>query len=1275
MLTRTQPDIAVEITHLSDTISALSALRATKETGTTRRRPATDATEAAAEANLENVQFDAEIAKTLTYDPDGFTLTKLAGAEILTRKHDLVRVVDLIKRNVPGRESLSCANPVDWDDEPTFYQACTIAHGHLLHFKQQWVADGFSLGDLIYSLPLAPCQKKQIAVIDWDRRESAARRESLEEQEFLSASLSRDRDISEVANAMVRERMSGGSEADTSSFGGGLGIGVILGPVGGLLGIGGGTSGASSSAWQNSSRSTSADSLQSLRDRTMQASSAVRSQRSTVIQTVRQGETMRVQTEVVANHNHCHAITIQYYEVLRHFLLRQTLSHVQECLLVPMLVSRFSSAKALRWRETLSLYMRNMNLRRGFDALQRIADNYVGSDMPIGSYAEEELQYLDGFFRISFRIQRPRDDKDGNFLDASWTVLLWLGITPHEWWRNYLENQNERDRVFAEVLGPKIAEEISNGLRFYAVDENDNETALPIDATLISDFQNDLPLYVSLRLNADLPALRRDGIKFIKIDTTINTRAGPKNIDEILPVGSKIIINSGQMGYRTSHLSNTLFNQSRILNDLSGTDGVLIYTPLSRQELRRPRDEDKELANEVLKHLNDHLEYYHRSIWWRMDPQRRFMLLDGFIAPNSGGRSVASVIENRLVGIVGNCLVMPVARGFHLDPTFEQDADNPVDLLDHYQPTTPIPPLRVAVPTKGVFAESAMGACNSCEKKDESRLWRWEESPCAGEPTPIQPVSTESRRTEPPSLTPKDFPAPIVAFQNVPPAPDPQGFGALLNLLSNPNLFRDITGLTENQRNALAALQGALNTAQFFGGKAADLALQGNMNKDIDKALDKINEQHKAGAINDQQRAQLTESALRSMIGGGTQSPAEPTSTKEVESLTNTAGANDAALRVSRPGGEQVEVDARPTMASLRQPLQERCGFFGSNAVIINEADLRDIVRDNNLAEAQRWLNPTGNLLEETNDLQFGHLVRYWLSAFSGIRPTTLQALQANAIGPAIAYGDLVNETAPNAAVNAAVANVRASLLAGAPDIDNPPNLNTLIEQALRGARFSHLNDADRGAWSAVFVVSTIRGAAIQLGLETLTRGTHEGRDALLRGSATHSTYVVEAYRRRFGPSRKEGTYHAFRIAERTPQVGDIIIQDRQVPAGVTGNINNVLNFNNIPTTLPGGRALHGDIVVDAPNGSDFVVTIGGNVGQSVRRRRYPLDANRHLIVDRTQLYTQESNSGNLPNLPDTDNSAGLHARSTGRIFALLSLVEECAIVPGQQVGGGGVVV
>ncbi|MEO6392560.1 MAG: hypothetical protein ABIP75_11955 [Pyrinomonadaceae bacterium] len=906
----------LELEHLKEAVS----LTLLKEAQT---KPAGSGSEPSAHLD-QNLQLETEIVRTLATDPDGFTLTKLASAEMLTKKNDLIRILDLIKNREAKRGELTCRNPVDWDLEPTFYQACTIAHGHILHMKQEWRANGYSLGDLVYSLPLAPCQKKQIAIIDWDRKESASRRESLEEQEFMSAQLNRDRDIVDVASASLHESMRGGSNANTSSFGVGLGIGAIVGPVGGLFGIGGGSSNANSTAWQNSSRDSAAHSMQSLSDSVSQSASAVRSQRSTVVQTVNQGETMRVETDVVANHNHCHSLTMEYFEVLRHFIVRHYLADVQECLLVTLLISRFDSAKARRWRECLSRYLRNRELQRGFDALQRIADNYVGSDMPVGAYAEEDIQYLDGYFRIQFRIQRPRDNSDGTFLDASWTVLSWLGISPLEFWNSYLAGQAQRDRIFAEMLGPRIAQDITNGLRIYAVDENDNETQLPIDLTLVSDFKNDQPLYVSLRVNASIPPLRRDRIKFIRIDTIVDTPAGAKNIDDILPVGSKIIVSSGQMGYRTAHIAHDLFNSSRILNDLSGTDGVMIYTPLSRLELRRPRDEDKEYANALLKHLNDHIEHYHRAIWWSMDAQRRYMLLDGFLAPNANGRSVASVVENRLIGIIGNCLVMPVSAGFHLDTSFEQDTENPIDLLEHYQPTTPVAPKRIAIPTKGVYAEAVMGACNACEKKDDTRFWRWEESPCPDDPTPINPISTDSRRADPPDLTAKDFPQPIVAFQNVPAAPDPQGFGGLLTALSNPNLFRDITGLTENQKNALAALQSSLETAKFFGGEASKLALQGNMSKDVDRTLDRINSQHEAGAIDDQTRAKLVEEAIRGSMGGGAQTSPNPLTNDDVKDLVNTAGANDASVNVSKPTGESVSVDAKPVEGALEEGLKTR---------------------------------------------------------------------------------------------------------------------------------------------------------------------------------------------------------------------------------------------------------------------------------------------------------------------------------------------------------------
>ncbi len=371
-------------------------------------------------------------------------------------------------------------------------------------------------------------------------------------------------------------------------------------------------------------------------------------------------------------------------------------------------------------------------------------------------------------------------------------------------------------------------------------------------------------------------------------------------------------------------------------------------------------------------------------------------------------------------------------------------------------------------------------------------------------------------------------------------------------------------------------------------------------------------------------------------------------------------------LRVRDTAGESLFADEQQPTGSPIQPLQQVCGFFGPN-VVVTEVELRRTIGANTVAERQNWFNAAGQIIYETQPSQFGLLVSYWLSSFSAIRPTTLQVLQANARSYSN-YGPLLNATT-STQVNTAIARVRADLLVGAPDAGNPANLHSLVDEALRGARLSYL-DANGGAWSAVFVVACIRGTAIQLGLESMIAGNHSGRDELLTCTSAHRVYVLEAYQRHFGPNPRYGTYHAFRVNERTPKVGDIIVQDRQATS-----INAVVRFDDIPTTLAGGYNLHGDIVVDVPDGQDFVVTIGGNLGPdrggSVRRRRYPLDADRHLIVDRVRLYTQERDNGNLPNLPPANNAAGLNGISTGRIFALLSPVEVCAAIPGQRVPGG----
>ncbi|MFN0203945.1 MAG: hypothetical protein ACKVTZ_20665, partial [Bacteroidia bacterium] len=93
--------------------------------------------------------------------------------------------------------------------------------------------------------------------------------------------------------------------------------------------------------------------------------------------------------------------------------------------------------------------------------------------------------------------------------------------------------------------------------------------------------------------------------------------------------------------------------------------------------------------------------------------------------------------------------------------------------------------------TRGVFAEAVQGACNSCEKIDDSRFWKWEEHPI-DEPTLINPITTPTPVVNNPNLTPSPLANPLVNIQNAPAAPDPQGYAALLQTLGNPDIFKDL---------------------------------------------------------------------------------------------------------------------------------------------------------------------------------------------------------------------------------------------------------------------------------------------------------------------------------------------------------------------------------------------------------------------------------------------------------------------------------------------------
>lgn len=558
-------------------------------------------------------------------------------------------------------------------------------------------------------------------------------------------------------------------------------------------------------------------------------------------------------------------------------------------------MTSFDLKKALRWKESLQLTLLDKSLSKAFDAASRIEHRWEESNFPDGTFASENINSANGFINLKIELKRPADDfievpdldrpvvvtvaataggfatretqfphkkKVPVFNNDNWNAIKdFIGVDdPESFYSNNLANAKDKDAVFHKLLGAEIARNFVAKLQFEVLNEtNDSLGTFNVDPTPASRYHRNRSLRVSIKTTGKTN-IKRENFHYLKISTSANA-----------PFSA--LVQSGLMKYKTDHFDGFLFNYQRISDDISKDDPAHIYTGPSQEELRNPRLEDVASTNQLIDHLNDNLEHYHSAIWLKMTPQRRFMLLDGIILNGKGqGRSVASLVENELLTVVGNNLVFPVAPGLNLNPDFGTK-----ESLDDFYQVAVSEPLSISIPTKGVFAESVMGNCNSCEEKDESRFWRWEESPIPDSPTAINPINTDSRRAEP-NMQTQQLPNPIVNIQTAPSAPDPTGLAATIGLLGKGDTFRDVTGLELNQKNALAAFQSALGASESLAKEGAKLEIQKTMERRLDNALNKINSSKK---LTPEKKSELTEKAITAYLGGG----AEKTEGKEEKRL------------------------------------------------------------------------------------------------------------------------------------------------------------------------------------------------------------------------------------------------------------------------------------------------------------------------------------------------------------------------------------------------------
>lgn len=230
-----------------------------------------------------------------------------------------------------------------------------------LPWKQEWHLDGYTRGQLLHSLALAPQEETVIEVSSWDRRKRAT-------DVMVGAEIQQTMDFTDTTKDAVNvldELKSDSNYKVDTMFQAGVTISDMA-TIDSQASAGGGGGVA------NSSRST----LDYLKESVTKIGAKITMSRQTKI-----GESLEVGAEQkvtrrVRNPNMCHALTLNYFEVLAHYEIRTALqlAGARLCVLVkhPYAQLTFTKNNIRVYEGALRQVLLQPELLDGFDAARKI---------------------------------------------------------------------------------------------------------------------------------------------------------------------------------------------------------------------------------------------------------------------------------------------------------------------------------------------------------------------------------------------------------------------------------------------------------------------------------------------------------------------------------------------------------------------------------------------------------------------------------------------------------------------------------------------------------------------------------------------------------------------------------------------------------------------------------------------------------------------------------------------------------------------------------------
>ena len=739
--------------------------------------------------------------------------------------------------------------------DETVPMAASLGLGYVLRLAQHWTFTGLGLGDLIYSLPLAPGEQQQIAVFERKDTMGVTETESFSQQQGEEQTAHSDTSTTATFHQSFAEMVQGHSDFSTTSVSASTGFSFGFGPI--ALGGGGGASTGSGNdnTSLSGSRDTCAQATQATHSSAENTAAAHLQANRTGMRLASGSEDMSTTTKTITNHNHAHALTMQYWEVVRMYDVSTTIEGVSLVCLVPMQVVRFmppgqpvtltdpgvvdSPAKVT---ERYKYILRHLDVlqaavpapfRRGLDLLAQFAADPTtvvdGSNAAAetvirltvtGSFLSCERIYVSAVTKRNTRVGPVRLTPVTAGQPAAIPSSQFQSREELTGWLT-AQRQSSQSTLQASLALPAWMS------RSDIVGFEVTRQFTSVVHTLTSPAQQAVQLLLQAGESVLGPVLG-DIVKPGGLTPPLTVTLGTAELEQLLSgpslasFSASIENAAGQPAAGESYA-----------NDNFG--GAVLPTgpfPVPAQQLAPVlRFQDVLDIERSVQHIVRNTARYSRVLWLSMTPDETAMLLDGHtIGVPAGGLADASqmiplmnCVQNTILGTYGNSLIMPftvpqeLADTAQLHPGELQQA-----LLDYQSEAFESPTSTIALPTRGVVGEAVLGSCTSAEKIDITRFWNWQDAPADTAPgigmvqlpTTTPPLTTGV--TAPNSLT--NLP-PLI--NNLITAPQPntgllQAMGQQAS--SQPDFSQALTGQQE--------LSSQLNTGQTLANQARADALK-----------------------------------------------------------------------------------------------------------------------------------------------------------------------------------------------------------------------------------------------------------------------------------------------------------------------------------------------------------------------------------------------------------------------------------------------------------------